>query len=159
MKVYIMIGLIGSGKSAWARLTAGCDFNTIRVGIDDIRDMIKDRYTFDFQLEPLVRKMGTAMIVQVLLEGKNVVVDDCHLTEEHRQELCAMIKGAIPEAEIIYVWMRCDSTVALKRRLSNLRGGTEFGWIQVMKKHEEMFDIPTKNENKYVSDMIEVFNG
>ncbi len=29
MKVYIMIGLIGSGKSSWARWTAKCDFNTI----------------------------------------------------------------------------------------------------------------------------------
>lgn len=158
MKVYIMIGLIGSGKSAWARLTAGTDFNTIRVGNDDIRDMIKDRYTFDFQLEPMVRKMGNALVIELLSEGKDIVIDDCHLTKEHREELCALIKGFAPESEIIYVWMRCDPAVALKRRLSNLRGGTEFGWIQVMKKHEEVFDIPTKNENKYVSDMVEVFN-
>ena len=158
MKVYIMIGLIGSGKSEWARMAAGTDFNTIRVSNDDIRSMIKDRYTFDLQLEPLVRKMGIVMVVQILLEGKNVVIDDCHLTKEHRQELCALIKGVVPEAEIIYVWMRCDTTIALKRRLIDLRGRTKFEWTQVMNKHMNMFDVPTKDENEYVKEMIEVYN-
>ena len=158
MKVYIMIGMIGSGKSAWARMTAGTDFNTIRVSGDDIRKMIKDRYTFDFQLEPLVNKMKMAMIKEVLAAGKDVVIDDCHLTYKDREELCALIKGVWPAAEIIYVWMRCNLEVALKRRLCNLRGITEFEWRSVMGKHKQEFDIPTKDENKCISDMIEVFN-
>ena len=29
MKAYILIGMIGSGKSSWARMTAGTDFNII----------------------------------------------------------------------------------------------------------------------------------
>ena len=159
MKVYIMIGLIGSGKSEWARMTAGTDFNTIRVGCDDIRDMIKDRYVYDLQLEPLVRKMSTAIIVQLLLEGKNIVIDDCHLMVKHRQELCALIKGVVPEAEIIYVWMQCAKDVALRRRLTNLRGRSEFEWQQVINKHANMFDTSSRVKNEYVTDVIEVMNG
>jgi len=158
MKVYIMIGMIGSGKSSWARMTAGTDFKTIRVSNDDIRSMIKDRYTFDLQLEPLVRKMGTGLVVQLLLEDKNIVVDDCHLTAKHRQELCAVILGVAPEAEIFYVWMKCDNGTAHERRLTNLRGRSEFEWREVQKKHLSMFDIPSKDENEYIKEIIEVNN-
>lgn len=160
MKVYILIGLIGSGKSEWARMTAGTDFNTIRVSADDIRSMIKDRYTFDLQLEPLVRKMESALIVQLLLEGKNVVVDDCHLVAKHRQDLCALIKGLKPEAEIVYIWMRCSSDTALKRRLFDLRGRTKFEWTLVMKKMVSAFDIPVYSEcgEGVIADIVEVDN-
>jgi len=158
MKAYILIGMIGSGKSAWARMTAGTDFNTIRVSGDDIRDMIKDRYTFDFQLEPLVDKMKMAMVREVLTAGKDVVIDDCHLTKDVRGGLCAMIAGVVPDAEIIYVWLQSAADVALKRRLTNLRGRSEFEWQEVMKKHGSMFEAPELNENEYVSDMIEVVN-
>jgi len=120
--------------------------------------MIKDRYTFDFQLEPLVDKMKRALIVQILLEGRDIVIDDCHLTKEGRVDLCAMIRGIIPGIEIIYVWMKCPNETALKRRLGNLRGKSRFEWRQVMYKHIDMFDIPSKDENEYVSDMIEVDN-
>lgn len=161
MKVYIMIGLIGSGKSSWAKMTAGTDFNTIRVSCDDIRDMIKDRYTFDLQLEPLVRKISTAMIALVLLEGKNVVIDDCHLMIKHRQELCATIKEVAPEVEIIYVWVQAELDVALRRRLVNLRGRTEFEWRHVMKKMVDVFEPPDCSECGVgvVNKIIEVNNG
>lgn len=158
MKAYILIGTIGSGKSDWARMTAGTDFNTIRVGVDDIRDMIKDRYTFDFQLEPLVNKMKMAMIREVLTARKDVVIDDIHLTKEGREELCLEIKKAGSSIEIIYVWMKCDIIIALRRRLTNLRGRSELEWRQVAFKHFNMFDTPSKDENIYVSDMIEVDN-
>ena len=146
MKVYVMIGLAGSGKSSWARWTAKCDFNTIRICLDDIRDMIKDGYTFDYQLEPMVRNMGAVLIEQVLLTGKNVIVDECHLLREHRQQLCARIKEISPEIEIIYVWVKCPLALALQRRLINLRGGSEFGWTSVVKRMAKMFEEPFSDE-------------
>lgn len=159
MKVYILIGMIGSGKSSWARMTAGTDFNTIRVGVDDIRNMIKDKYTFDFQLEPLVNMMKIGMIREVMLAGKNVVIDDIHLTKEGRIKLCEMLSGPCKyPVEIIYVWMKCNNKRALKRRLINLRGRDEFEWRQVMLKHEHMFDVPNKSESIYIKEMIEVDN-
>lgn len=142
MKVYIMIGLIGSGKSSWARMTAGTDFNNIRISLDDIRDMIKDRYIFDFQLEPLVRSMSRAMILTVLEQGKNVIVDDCNLIQEHRLELCHLIKTQFPDVEIKYVWVQSAPEISLERRLTNLRGQSKFVWEQVMKKMEAAFDDP-----------------
>lgn len=158
MKVYILIGMIGSGKSSWAKMIAGTDFNTIRISSDDIRSMIKDRYTFDIQLEPLVDKMKTAMLVQLLIEGKNAVVDDIHLTKNCRRNLCATIAEVAPDAEIIYVWMKCDNDTALKRRLTNLREVSEFVWQQAMIKHTKMFEMPIRTENEHISNIIEVNN-
>lgn len=153
-----MIGMVGSGKSSWARMTARVDFNIIRVGVDDIRNMIKDGYTFDFQLEPLVNKMKIEMIREVLIAKKDVIVDDVHLTKEGRAKLCRGMLAVCTDLEIIYVWMKCNNDVALKRRLTNLRGASEFEWRQVLHKHVEMFDAPSKDENEYVFDMIEVIN-
>ena len=120
--------------------------------------MIKDRYTFDLQLEPLVQKLKCALIVQVLLAGKDIVVDDCHLTKDSRFKLCAMVKGVVPDAEIIYVLVQCFDGIALKRRLINLRGRSEFEWWEVMKKHRNMFEAPVADENEYVSGILEVNN-
>jgi len=139
-------------------MAAGTDFSTVRVGVDDIRNMIKDRYIFDFQLEPLVDRMKMAMIREVLKAGKDLVVDDIHLTKAGRQVLCATLVGVIPDIEIIYVWMRCDDEVAISRRLTNLRGIPEFGWQQVMKKHKSMFETPLYDECKNIKEIIEVNN-
>lgn len=159
MKAYILIGMVGSGKSSWARMTAGTDFNTIRVSGDDIRNMIKDRYTFDFQLEPLVDKIKIAMIREVLVAGKDIVIDDCNLTFAGRDKLCKnLVDIAKDGIEITYVWMNCSDDIALERRLTNLKGRTEFEWREVIKKHRSMFESPEKDENMYVIDIIEVNN-
>lgn len=158
MKAHIMIGMVGSGKSSWAKMTARTDFNTIRVGVDDIRSMIKDRYTFDFQLEPLVQQLKYALIVQVLLAGKDIVIDDCHLTRDERSKLCVILHKTVADIEITYVWMKCDDGVSLERRLTNLRGGSEFEWQQVIKKHRSMFEPPANGENIYTFDIVEVDN-
>lgn len=153
MKVYIMIGLIGSGKSSWARMTAGSNFSNIRISLDDIRDMIKDGYIFDLQLEPLVRNMSRAMILTTLENGKNVIVDDCNLVREHRLELCHLIKKQFPDVEIQYVWIQAASDVALKRRLAdNSRGQTKFVWQQVLKKMVISFDHP-EDDAKFLQEM------
>lgn len=159
MKAYILIGMIGSGKSSWARMTAGTDFNTIRVSGDDIRNMIKDRYTFDFQLEPLVDKMKMAMIKEVVKSGKDIIIDDCHLTREGREELCKyLVSIAETGIDITYVWIKCNDMIALRRRKTNLRGRTEFEWQQVIHKHLHMFEAPTKNENNHIVTILEVVN-
>lgn len=159
MKAYILIGMVGSGKTAWARMTAGTNFNIIRVSSDDIRNMIKDRYTFDFQLEPLVDKIMMAMVREVLAAGKDVVIDDCNLTFAGRDKLCKnLVDIAQDGIEITYVWMNCSDDIALKRRLTNLKGRTEFEWREVIKKHRSMFESPEKDENMYRVNIIEVDN-
>jgi predicted kinase len=154
MKVYIMIGLIGSGKSSWAKMTAGADFNTIRVSLDDIRDMIKDRYIFDYQLEPLVREMGRAMALAALEDGKNVIIDDCNLIREHRLELCRLIKLKFSDVEFRYVHVQCQPEVALERRLANLRGQSKFTWEQVMEKMVAAFDDDLQVDGSYLRDEL-----
>ena len=162
MKAYILIGMVGSGKSAWARMTAGTDFNVIRIGVDDIRSMIKDRYTFDLQLESLVNAMKMAMIKEVIATGKDVVIDDCHLTKKERVELCKnLIEIARTGIKLVYVWVRCSDETALRRRLTNLRGRSEFEWKYVIGvEHSGLFEIPRVGENENISnvEMIEVNN-
>lgn len=158
--VYLMIGKVGSGKSSWARMTAAADFNVIRVSGDDIRSMIKKDYTFDLQLEPMVKEMVLNLALKVLSKGKDVVIDDCHLDISERERICVKIKTAFGNTvDIIYVWVHCYDEVALSRRLQNSRGISKFEWSQVMKKHNATFTVPTTDENGYVHSMIEVNNG
>lgn len=158
-KVYLMIGRIGSGKTSWARLVAGTNFNVIRVGGDDIRSMIKKDYVFDLQLEPLVEQMVLDLALLVLVKGKDVVIDDRHLSLESRNKICKKIKETFNNmVEIVYVWIKCPDKVALSRRLQDTRGLSEFDWKFVAKKHNEEFTVPSVDENKYVSGIFEVYN-
>jgi len=155
---YILVGLIGSGKTSWAKMVAGTDFSNIRVSGDDIRGMIKDRYTYDVQLEPLVDEMKMSMIFEVLKNGKNVTIDDCHLTKKERRKLCDSIKSGFSWVNIIYVWMDCTPHRALQKRLQDLRGRSEFEWKHVMKKHLYLFEEPVLDENEFVSLINKVDN-
>lgn len=144
-----MIGKIGSGKTSWAKMVAGADFNVIRIGGDDIQGIIKRNYTFDLQLEPLVNEMMLDLVLKVLVRGKSVIIDDRHLDIEERGRICEKIKGAFGDGvEIVYVWVQCDDGIALNRRLRNMRGGSEFEWKEVMKKHNLEFTEPTVHENE-----------
>ncbi len=160
MKAHILIGSIGSGKSTWAKLMAGCDFKNIRVSGDDIRGMIKNGYVFDFQLEPIVHNMMRRCIEEALFQGKNVIIDDCvsTLTKEDRKSLCEYLVTQDPNIEISYIWVICDYDVALKRRFKNLRGGDKFSWKLVMDKHISMFEPPSEDEHINIKEIIEVRN-
>lgn len=85
-------GLPGSGKSTWARtrLTP----NILRVNRDKIREMLAmGKFRLD---ESLVVRIQNAIIDVLLEDGKEVILDNTHLTDRHVEE----IKQRFPTASV-----------------------------------------------------------
>jgi len=81
---WLLIGLIGSGKTTFSRkLWAKDPENTIRVCLDDIIQMMSF-YNYSLELKPLYGEFERIPIVKGLLYGYNVVVDRTNLTREIR---------------------------------------------------------------------------
>jgi predicted kinase len=81
-KVLILKGLPGSGKSAYAKELMNAEKNWIRVSRDNLREML---YFSGFSREKedrLVYYMKY-IIVDLLREGHDVIVDNCHLDPAH----------------------------------------------------------------------------
>jgi len=81
-KVLILKGLPGSGKTVYAKEVMNREKDWIRISRDNLRDML---YFGDFSREKedrLVYYMKM-ILVDLLREGHDVIVDNCHLDPNH----------------------------------------------------------------------------
>jgi len=157
-KLLLPIGMIGSGKSTWARKYIKEHPNTMIVGGDEIRFMLHGgEYVHDEASEHVVQKILLDAAERLLLNGYDVILDECYcsLNREMRARVANMlcmtefIAVVFPEREMKD---HIDDKI-----LKGLRGKTVNYWKRVfceMKEIYEMF-LPTE---EYFSDAIYVEN-
>jgi predicted kinase len=145
-KIYITVGLPGSGKSTWARETA-YDNDTIIICKDNIRNMLKGDYIFDPVYEPLVAEIVAAAFNAALIAGFNIILDETHITRQHRVNSIERAKSrTLPTApKIICVWFTEDEN-NLEYRMREPRGYTDIKWAEVLDKMVGRFQKPLKKE-------------
>lgn len=83
MKLEVLVGLIASGKSTYARKRA--DEGAMIVCHDDLTEMLHGRYRYEQANRELYRRMEESLAREALLAGKDVVIDRTHLTRESRR--------------------------------------------------------------------------
>lgn len=83
-KLRMLRGLPGSGKSTHAREYVKSSGNAGRINRDDLRAMLFDS-VWTGKREGIVIKCEKAIAAVLLDHGYTPVVDDCNLTEKHRQ--------------------------------------------------------------------------
>lgn len=143
-KVYMLIGLPGSGKSTWAKKKAK-EGKTVIVNQDAIRTMLKAEYFYDKEYEPLVHEMAVACLGDALGLGFDVILDQTNLSRSRRMFWVNLIKDNF-DCQIIYVHFCVMDESNLDRRMNEPRGQTREQWAEIiesMKKYEEM---PLKSE-------------
>lgn len=84
MKIIMLKGLPGSGKSTWAKQFVEQDGNWVRVNKDSIREMIGG---YSPKKEKLVLEFRDVLIATALALGKNVIVDDTNFHPKHEARL------------------------------------------------------------------------
>lgn len=89
MKLLMLKGLPGSGKSTYARELAKNGY--VRVNKDDLRAMLNDG-KWSKTNEKFVIAVRNAIVTNALAEGKSVVVDDTNFSERHRSFLSQLAK-------------------------------------------------------------------
>jgi tRNA uridine 5-carbamoylmethylation protein Kti12 len=131
MKVYITVGLPGSGKSTWSKKFAKENENVIIVNRDSFRSMIKDEYTFNFRYEPFIKELANVALGNALERGLDVIVDETHIKSARRKEIIEVVRnfessyGLIStdygKTQIICVWFT-EMERNIENRMMDARG-------------------------------------
>jgi predicted kinase len=104
--VTLTVGLPASGKSTWAKRQVATSYGkVVRVNMDDIRAMLGLPYSKE--AEDLALRIQDQTILTAISQGKNVIVDNCHLTNNMPKR----IKKALDGSAVFQVESFLDVTV------------------------------------------------
>jgi len=115
MKIIVLKGIPGSGKSTWAREYCAKNKDFIRVNRDDLRNM-RGNYWIPKQ-EKLITQMVDSCIDLVLSNGYNLILDEMNLNQDRNKAREAKIKEQYPDAKFEYKFFEITLEEAIKRDL------------------------------------------
>lgn len=138
MKVYIMSGISGSGKSYWLAFHA----NGPIVSRDTIRFSLLKHNDNYFDKENQVLKIYKENIEALAKEGKDFYIDATHLTKKARRKTIEIVKKYNPELICLYFEPNVDKAIYQ----DNLRTGRSHVTESVIRKQLECFEVPTIEE-------------
>jgi tRNA uridine 5-carbamoylmethylation protein Kti12 len=157
MTIYITIGFPGSGKSTWARKKAAEEKDLIIINRDSIRSMIKNNYTFDFTLEPMIKCMTIECLKTALNYSKNVIIDETNITKQQRKVWLNIVKNRLCNdtncCKIIFTWF-IENTNNVLYRMNDARGYTESKWQSIINDMKQKFEEPSLDEG--VNEIIKI---
>jgi len=155
--LYILCGLIGSGKSTWAKEKAK-EKNTIIINKDSIRSMLKGEYFYDTNYESLVRNIAKLTFIESLYNGFNIIIDETNLTKSKRSYwidvglnkiLYNKIHKNLKKFKIKVIYFS-ENKNNVKNRMNNPRNISETEWKKINNGMKKIFEKPTLNEfSKY----------
>jgi predicted kinase len=97
-KVILIKGLPGSGKSTWAKQLLNENPNSYkRINNDDLRKML-DNNQYSSDMEKFIKKAVNVLVLLALEEGKHVILDNTHLSENSINRIKELVKG---KAEVV----------------------------------------------------------
>ena len=150
-RLYILVGLPGAGKSSWA-----CEF--IKLGMqgghlsaiinkDSLTSMLNGgTYKFIPEYRAAIKRMDQIGVETLLYDGINVIVDNCNITREKRDEYKS-IGVRYLGANITYVFFDCfDINILVRRRMENARNLSQEEWTKVIMSMNQSFEPLTVEE-------------
>jgi len=153
-KLYIMIGIPGSGKSTYAKYAIMND-NTIHISRDGIRFALLSDTDNYFAKEKQVYKEFIKQINENLKEGYNVIADATHLNRKSRNALFHNLHIDRTKVTVIGVYMNTPLETCLERNETRKGGRTFVPPHEVHNMYLRM-EPPTYNEP---FDYIYTFDG
>ncbi len=145
-RIEILIGMIASGKSLYARQRA--DEGALVISHDSLTNMLHTRYRYEQGLRECYRRMEESLVWAALAAGRHAVVDRTHLTREARKRWIQWVRhydslntfdGRGPTTPIIAVAFPIESPeVHARRRFdADARGRSYEEWLRVAQHHAE----------------------
>lgn len=145
MTIYLLVGMIASGKSTYARKRA--DEGALVVSHDNLTEMLHARYRYEQEKRELYRRMEEALVREALFRRHDVVIDRTHLTRESRERwvdfrrmyLVGYDEECRPEIAIVAVRFPIyPPDVHARRRCEDDPRGRSFEeWLGVAEHHYE----------------------
>jgi predicted kinase len=91
LRLEVLVGMIASGKSTYARRRA--DEGALVVSHDDLTAMLHARYRYEQGLREPYRRIEESIAWRGLDAGRDVVIDRTHLTRESRERWLKWVRG------------------------------------------------------------------
>lgn len=146
--IFLLCGIIGSGKSTWARKFAKEKHIAI-ICRDDLRTMIKGRYVFEEEVEKLVKHLANINIILALSKGWDIIIDETHLTKFKRQETIEFIRShpysVLNGAQFKFVYFS-EKENNVDNRMKSPKGLSRETWETVYERMLASFEEPVINE-------------
>lgn len=149
-KVFVMVGLPGSGKSTWSKNYIKKHPNTLIISRDDIRyNLHGGDYIFDNAIEPQVCEITDDMIRILLRTGYDLIIDETNGTLIRRMRLISIIDeyrmfNQKLKIKIIAVIFKHKNN--LKNRMKESRGYPEEKWKEIIDNMKTKWKRVSKKE-------------
>lgn len=154
--VYLTCGLVGSGKSTWAKHIVNAEEDYVIVCRDDIRTMLKGSYIYDYNIEELVSAIAAVAIMKGLQDGYNIIIDETNIKKSKRSFWLNIIEQSdTPDVNSIVMYFP-ESENNLENRMNNSRGYSKEKWKDVIESMKEHFENPSMYEDKRIHSVKEV---
>lgn len=143
-KLYLPIGLIGTGKSTWARQFIQTKANTKIVAGDAIRYMLAGgrNYQYNKSLEPTIFDILFDTTQRLLIRGYDVILDECYcsLSMEMRRHVARRFDDR-KTMMIAIVFPEKDMKDHIEDKvIKGLRGKTVGYWKRVFCEMKEVYE-------------------
>jgi len=162
-KVYVLVGMIASGKSTYCQHAAKA--GNIIVNDDAIVNLLHaDDYTlYDKALKVMYKNVENSIIGLALCLGKSVVVDrGLNVSMESRKRFIALANSCDVSCNAI-IFPKDEYSVHAKRRFDkDNRGLTYETWLDTAMHHANKYSVPTVYEgfhNVYTITYDEIIDG
>jgi predicted kinase len=140
MKVEVLIGMIASGKTTYARKRA--DEGALVVCHDELTQMLHGgRYKYEHGLRHTYRRMEEELVKECIITQRDVVVDRTHLTFVSRRRWVDWVTTWPQPSKLVAVTFEVETprTHAERRMASDPRGRPFEEWLTVATHHYDQF--------------------
>ena len=156
MKIYLLVGIPGSGKTYWAEHFLNDNKNSYILSTDAIRTMLYGKYDYRIQDEDLIKKICQSGLKQMIINvpaESNIIIDDCNLTKVIRKKKFNIICEANAHRQQTKKEWLSMKIINFKPHAKNLewrmraaKGISEKQWYAVIKAMKESYEQPTEEE-------------
>jgi predicted kinase len=136
--IYLTVGLLGSGKSSWAREYVKTHPKVKIVSSDAIRQMLNGGYKYIPEMDVLISNMMVAMTSRLLNEGYEVIIDACNLTDTRRNKWLTGI-GATKKVAVVFPLKGKKWHIDNRMKSPHCEGENEEYWFNVYESQRKQY--------------------
>jgi predicted kinase len=100
IKVEMLVGIPGSGKSIYAKQVIAKDpSNYVRINNDDLRAMMNGS-VWSADYEKIITDTRNYLIRDAMKRGKNIIIDNLNLNRRHFEDVCKIAKSVNTDVQV-----------------------------------------------------------
>lgn len=148
-KLYLMMGISGSGKSSWARDFQSKFSDTIVISRDAVRfSLVKENEAYFAKEKKVFKTFAHLACEAIKAEINNVILDATHLNFSSRQKILNAIKEPLQEHGYKVIVMHIDTAPSVSITRDKKRLGREQVGSEVISKQVGSIEPVTDSEKR-----------